>query len=58
MKYRSHDEVTAEFFRANPTYVEMLLADLRRDGDPAELAMLLRQLIMAFGLDVGRDAGI
>jgi hypothetical protein len=36
----------------------MLLADVRHDGDQAELVILLRELIMAFGLDVGRDAGV
>ncbi|HDL6936381.1 TPA: hypothetical protein PXM13_000818 [Yersinia enterocolitica] len=58
MKDRSHDEATAELFRANPTYAEVLLADVRRDGTPTELAILLRQLMMAFGQDVGRDTGV
>ena len=37
----------AEHFRAHPTYAAELLADVRRDGNPAELAILLRQMATA-----------
>ncbi len=46
---RSHDEAMAELFRADPAYAAELLAEVRRDGDPAELRVLLRQLAAAFG---------
>ncbi|HGJ7732984.1 addiction module antidote protein [Pseudomonas aeruginosa] len=48
MKDRPHDTAMAEHFRAHPTYAaELLLADVRRDGNPAELAILLRQMATA-----------
>lgn len=46
---RSHDTAMVEHFRADPTYVAELLAEVRRDGNPAELAILLRQMDEAFG---------
>ena len=39
----------AEQFRADPTYAAELLAEVRRDGNPDELAILLRQMSEAFG---------
>ncbi|AWO80392.1 MULTISPECIES: addiction module antidote protein [Enterobacterales] len=47
MKDRSHDTAMAEHFRANPTYAAELLAEVRRDGTPAEVAILLRQIATA-----------
>lgn len=44
MKDRPHDVAMAEHFRAAPTYAAELLAEVRRDGNPAELAILLRQM--------------
>lgn len=44
MKDRSHDEAMAEHFRIDPTYAAELLAEVRHDGNPAELAILLRQM--------------
>ncbi len=44
MKDRPHDTAMAEHFRAHPTYAAELLAEVRRDGIPAELAILLRQM--------------
>ncbi|EOG7726784.1 addiction module antidote protein [Klebsiella pneumoniae] len=44
MKDRSHDTVMAECFRADPHYAAELLAEVRREGNPAELAILLRQM--------------
>ncbi|ENZ7689908.1 MULTISPECIES: addiction module antidote protein [Pseudomonadota] len=51
MKDRPHSEAMAEHFRADPTYAAELLAEVRRDGDPAELAILLRQMATASGQD-------
>ncbi|EAY2875200.1 MULTISPECIES: hypothetical protein [Gammaproteobacteria] len=47
MKDRSHDTAMAEHFRSDPTYAAELLAEVRRDGTPAELAILLRQMATA-----------
>ncbi|EEW90068.1 conserved hypothetical protein [Brucella suis bv. 4 str. 40] len=35
----------AEHFRADPSYAAELLAEVRRNGDPAELAILLRLMV-------------
>lgn len=51
MKDRSHSEAMAELFRASPGYASELLVEVRRSGDPAELSILLRQLVEAFGED-------
>ncbi len=55
MKDRSHDTAMAEHFRSDPTYAAELLAEVRRDGTPAELAILLRQMDEAFGSDCKRS---
>ncbi|MEQ0338380.1 addiction module antidote protein [Klebsiella sp. GB_Kp050] len=47
MKDRPHDVAMAEHFRADPTYAAELLAEVRRDGTPAEVAILLRQMATA-----------
>ncbi len=44
MRDRSHDTAMAEHFRADPTYAAELHAEVRRDGNPGELAILLRQI--------------
>jgi len=41
----------AELFRASPDYASELLVEVRRGGDPAELSILLRQVVEAFGED-------
>ncbi|EWD79795.1 MULTISPECIES: hypothetical protein [Gammaproteobacteria] len=51
MKDRSHDTAMAEHFRADPTYAAELLAEVRRDGIPAEVAILLRQMATASASD-------
>lgn len=51
VKDRSHREAMVEYFRENPSYAERLLAETRRDGCPAELTILLRQMADAFGMD-------
>lgn len=42
MKDISHDEVMAELFRADLTDAPDLRAEVRHEGSPAELAILLR----------------
>ncbi|HBR3048623.1 addiction module antidote protein [Klebsiella pneumoniae subsp. pneumoniae] len=60
MKDRSHDTAMAECFRADPPYAAELLTEVRREGNPAELAILLRQMATASvdvaGLD-GAETG-
>jgi len=53
MTDRPHDEAMAELFCADPAYAAELLAEVRRNGDSTELAILLRQL----GKVVGQDKG-
>lgn len=55
MKDRSHSSAMVECFRANASYAEQLLAEVRRDGDPAELAILLRQMATASADDARSD---
>jgi len=52
---RSHDTAMAEHFRGDPTYAAELLAEVRRDGNPAELAILLRQMATASAGDERSD---
>lgn len=47
MKDRSHDEAMSELFQADPEYAAELLAEVIRDGDADELAILERQLSAA-----------
>ena len=49
MKDRSHSEAMSEQLRADPAYAAELLADVLREGSSAELAILLHQLVLAFG---------
>lgn len=49
MKGRPHDDAMAEQFHADPDYAAELLIEVCRDGDSGELAILLRQLVKAFG---------
>lgn len=49
MRDRSHNEAMAEQLGADPAYAAELLADVLRDGCPAELVILLQQLALAFG---------
>ena len=49
MKDRPHSEAMSEQLRADPAYAAELLADVLREGNPAELAILLQQLTLAFG---------
>lgn len=60
MKDRSHDTAMAEHFRSDPTYAAELLAEVRRDGTPAELAIsnclepIIGFLLMANSQPTGR----
>ncbi len=47
MRDRSHDEAMSEQLSADPAYAAELLADVLRQGSPAELDILLRQLAYA-----------
>ncbi|HBO6813426.1 hypothetical protein [Pseudomonas aeruginosa] len=55
MKDRSHGEAMAEHFHADPAYAAELLAEVRRNGDPAELAILLRLMATASADDARSD---
>lgn len=48
MKERSHDEAMVELFQADPSYAMELLAEVVRDGNADEVAILERQLSAAF----------
>lgn len=48
MKSRTHDEFMAEQINADPHYAAELLCEVRRNGDAAEFAILLRQITKAF----------
>lgn len=51
MKDQSHDTAMVKSFRADPAYAKELLAEVRRDGNSHQLAILLRQMDEAFGSD-------
>ncbi len=50
MRDRSHDEAMAQLFRGDPSYAAELVAEVARDGDADELAILQRQLSAAFAM--------
>lgn len=51
MKDRAHDEAMVEQLQTDPAYAAELLTEVRRNGDSAELAILWRQMVKAFGHD-------
>ncbi|MEX5575931.1 transcriptional regulator [Pseudomonas lijiangensis] len=51
MKDRPHDEAMAKHLHADLVYAANLLTEVCRNGDSAELAILLRQIAKAFGQD-------
>ncbi len=55
MKSRTHDEAMAEYFRSRPTYAVRVLAEVCRDGDPAEVAILMRQMAEASKREMALD---
>lgn len=48
---RSHDEAMVEQLRADPSYALALLTDVLLAGSPEEQAIVLRQIVAAFGPD-------
>lgn len=48
MKGSPHSEAMASRFRADPTYAAELSEEVRREGDPAELAILMPEVAVAF----------
>lgn len=48
MKDRNNDEAMAELFQADPSFGAELQAEVVRDGNADELAILERQLSAAF----------
>ena len=56
MTDRSHDEAMAELLASCPDYAAELLTEVRRNGDPAELAILLRQIAKAFAPAEGESS--
>lgn len=49
MKSRSHDAAMAELYRSDPAFASEVINDILRDGDQAELLIVLRQMAQAFG---------
>jgi hypothetical protein len=47
MPDRDHDQTMAAVFQADPTYAAALLSSVEADGDPEELAIVLRQMQLA-----------
>lgn len=56
MRDRSYDEAMAELFRTDPSYPAELLAEVVRDGDTDELAILKRQLSAALTMRDSPDS--
>lgn len=48
MRDRPHDKAMSEYLREDSAYAAELLADVLREGSPAELVILLDQLALAF----------
>lgn len=56
MRDRAHSEAMAELCQADPAYAATLVAEVRRDGDLNELAILVSQLATTGDLEKeGRD---
>ncbi|QGA58496.1 MULTISPECIES: hypothetical protein [unclassified Brucella] len=47
MKDRDHDDVMAELYRDDPRLAQAILSAVELDGDPAELAIIRRQIAKA-----------
>ena len=58
MKDRSHDEAIVELFYAHPSYAAELLAEVVRDGNTDELAILERQLPAALTMRGAHPASL
>jgi len=49
MKSRPHDDAMVELYRSDPALALEVINDILKDGDQAELLIVLRQLAQAFG---------
>ncbi|KAG1246769.1 hypothetical protein G6F65_020514 [Rhizopus arrhizus] len=49
LRSRSHDEAMAEVYRSDPAFALELMNTILKDGDQADLLVMLRQLAQAFG---------
>lgn len=49
MRSRQHDEAMAELYRNDPALAIDVVNDILKDGDQAELLIVLRQLTQAYG---------
>ncbi len=49
MRSRSHDEAMAELYRSDPALALDVINGILEDGDQAELLIVLRQLVRAYG---------
>ncbi|MET3432947.1 DNA-binding phage protein [Herbaspirillum seropedicae] len=47
MRSKPHDEAMAELYRSDPSLARQVINAILRDGDPAELAIVLRQLALS-----------
>ena len=44
-----HDEAMAELYRSDPAFAVEVVNGILKDGDQAELLVVLRQMVRAFG---------
>lgn len=57
MRSRSHDIAMAELYRSDPALAVEVINSILADGDPGELASVLRQLALLFeGMEGGAMA--
>jgi probable addiction module antidote protein len=49
MKSKPHDDAMAELYRNDPALAIDVVNDILKDGDQAELLIVLRQLTQAYG---------
>lgn len=56
LRDRSHDEAMTEVFQADPSYGAVLLADVVREGNTDELAILERQLSASLTIIEAHDS--
>ena len=47
MRSKPHDEAMAELYRSDPSLARQVINAILMDGDPAELAIVLRQLALS-----------
>jgi DNA-binding phage protein len=49
MRSTPHDEAMAELYRSDPAFAVEVVNGILKDGDQAELLVVLRQMARAFG---------